>query len=185
MPIPYHSFPILNTRLAYSWSCPFPLTDHLCPITGSIRTATKRAGGSVRNNGGSPGKRLGVKKFSGAWSSPSTSYPSPHSSNRPIRHSWEHHRAATRDAVSPWSARKLRPALPFISRYQSRWVWPFGSRSKLVVIIHCMLLYRGTSVSTSRSGCGGNVNSLALSSIEERSYLAMNKPSVAVVSLGL
>ncbi|KAH9079371.1 ribosomal L27 protein-domain-containing protein [Lactarius deliciosus] len=33
-------------------------------ILGSIRTATKRAGGSVRNHGGSPGKRLGVKKFS-------------------------------------------------------------------------------------------------------------------------
>ncbi|KIM79745.1 hypothetical protein PILCRDRAFT_10226 [Piloderma croceum F 1598] len=31
---------------------------------GSVRTATKRAGGSVRNHGGSPGKRLGVKKFS-------------------------------------------------------------------------------------------------------------------------
>lgn len=33
---------------------------------GSIRTATKRAGGTVHNHGGSPGKRLGVKKFSGA-----------------------------------------------------------------------------------------------------------------------
>jgi large subunit ribosomal protein L27 len=32
---------------------------------GSVRTATKRAGGTVRNHGGSPGKRLGVKKFSG------------------------------------------------------------------------------------------------------------------------
>ncbi|KAF8643893.1 hypothetical protein AX16_008909 [Volvariella volvacea WC 439] len=31
---------------------------------GSIRTATKRAGGTVHNHGGSPGKRLGVKKFS-------------------------------------------------------------------------------------------------------------------------
>ncbi|KZT09644.1 uncharacterized protein LAESUDRAFT_756581 [Laetiporus sulphureus 93-53] len=31
---------------------------------GSVRTATKRAGGSVSNNGGSPGKRLGVKKYS-------------------------------------------------------------------------------------------------------------------------
>jgi large subunit ribosomal protein L27 len=31
---------------------------------GSVRTATKRAGGTVRNHGGSPGKRLGVKKFS-------------------------------------------------------------------------------------------------------------------------
>jgi len=31
---------------------------------GSIRTATKRAGGTVHNHGGSPGKRLGIKKFS-------------------------------------------------------------------------------------------------------------------------
>jgi len=31
---------------------------------GSVRTATKRAGGTVHNHGGSPGKRLGVKKFS-------------------------------------------------------------------------------------------------------------------------
>ncbi|VDB82908.1 unnamed protein product [Peniophora sp. CBMAI 1063] len=34
---------------------------------GAVRTATKRAGGSVRNHGGSPGKRLGVKKFSDQW----------------------------------------------------------------------------------------------------------------------
>ncbi|KAF8508396.1 ribosomal L27 protein-domain-containing protein, partial [Gautieria morchelliformis] len=31
---------------------------------GQVRTATKRAGGTIRNHGGSPGKRLGVKKFS-------------------------------------------------------------------------------------------------------------------------
>jgi len=31
---------------------------------GSLRTATKRAGGTVHNHGGSPGQRLGVKKFS-------------------------------------------------------------------------------------------------------------------------
>ncbi|TDL27404.1 ribosomal protein L27 [Rickenella mellea] len=31
---------------------------------GSVRNATKRAGGTVRNDGHSPGKRLGVKKFS-------------------------------------------------------------------------------------------------------------------------
>lgn len=29
-----------------------------------MRTATKRAGGTVQNHGGSPGKRLGIKKFS-------------------------------------------------------------------------------------------------------------------------
>ncbi|KAF9448017.1 hypothetical protein P691DRAFT_801427 [Macrolepiota fuliginosa MF-IS2] len=33
-------------------------------LLGSIRTATKRAGGTVHNHGGSPGKRLGIKKFS-------------------------------------------------------------------------------------------------------------------------
>jgi hypothetical protein len=32
---------------------------------GAVRTATKRAGGTVKNHGGSPGKRLGLKKFSG------------------------------------------------------------------------------------------------------------------------
>ncbi|KAG6910278.1 hypothetical protein DXG01_011675 [Tephrocybe rancida] len=36
----------------------------------SIRTATKRAGGTVHNHGGSPGKRLGVKKFSGSYYQP-------------------------------------------------------------------------------------------------------------------
>ncbi|KAL5529198.1 hypothetical protein ACEPAG_5172 [Sanghuangporus baumii] len=35
-----------------------------CFGLGSIRTATKRAGGTVRNHGHSPGKRLGIKKFS-------------------------------------------------------------------------------------------------------------------------
>ncbi|KAI0093973.1 ribosomal L27 protein-domain-containing protein [Irpex rosettiformis] len=30
---------------------------------GAVRTATKRAGGTVRNHGGSPGQRLGIKKF--------------------------------------------------------------------------------------------------------------------------
>ncbi|KAF9053024.1 ribosomal L27 protein-domain-containing protein [Panaeolus papilionaceus] len=33
-------------------------------LLGAIRTATKRAGGTVHNHGGSPGKRLGLKKFS-------------------------------------------------------------------------------------------------------------------------
>ncbi|PPQ75431.1 hypothetical protein CVT26_015353 [Gymnopilus dilepis] len=41
----------------------FLVTRHLA--VGAVRTATKRAGGTVHNHGGSPGKRLGVKKFSG------------------------------------------------------------------------------------------------------------------------
>jgi len=46
---------------------------------GSIRTATKRAGGTISNHGGSPGKRLGVKKFSGAPLSDSIQAPISHS----------------------------------------------------------------------------------------------------------
>lgn len=42
---------------------------------GSVRTATKRAGGTVNNHGGSPGQRLGVKKFSGT---PTATYISIH-----------------------------------------------------------------------------------------------------------
>jgi hypothetical protein len=34
-------------------------------ILGQIRTATKRAGGTIKNHGGTAGRRLGVKKFSG------------------------------------------------------------------------------------------------------------------------
>ncbi|KAF9477574.1 hypothetical protein BDN70DRAFT_881058 [Pholiota conissans] len=45
------------TRLLGPASSPFS-------AFGAIRTATKRAGGTVHNHGGSPGKRLGVKKFS-------------------------------------------------------------------------------------------------------------------------
>lgn len=36
---------------------------NLFSVLGQVRTATKRAGGTVRNHGGSPGQRLGVKKF--------------------------------------------------------------------------------------------------------------------------
>jgi hypothetical protein len=48
-----------------------------------------------------------------------------------------------------------------------------------------MRLYRDTSVFTRQSGCGGNVNLLELSLIEVKSFLGMNKLSVAVASLGL
>ncbi|KAF5358162.1 hypothetical protein D9756_001339 [Leucocoprinus leucothites] len=45
------------TRVVHAARSPFSLL-------GSVRTATKRAGGTVHNHGGSPGKRLGIKKFS-------------------------------------------------------------------------------------------------------------------------
>ncbi|KAI0372925.1 ribosomal protein L27 [Pilatotrama ljubarskyi] len=47
------------------WRCAEVLRNPFRPAgLGSVRTATKRAGGTVSNHGGSPGKRLGVKKFS-------------------------------------------------------------------------------------------------------------------------
>ncbi|KZT71299.1 ribosomal protein L27 [Daedalea quercina L-15889] len=46
-------------RIARATRNPFSLSG-----LGSVRTATKRAGGTVSNHGGSPGKRLGVKKYS-------------------------------------------------------------------------------------------------------------------------
>jgi len=39
-------------------------------LLGAIRNATKRAGGTVNNHGGSPGKRLGLKKFSDQYVKP-------------------------------------------------------------------------------------------------------------------
>ncbi|OSX65419.1 hypothetical protein POSPLADRAFT_1044794 [Postia placenta MAD-698-R-SB12] len=45
------------------WRC-FKTNQSPFKTGGSVRTATKRAGGTVSNHGGSPGKRLGVKKFS-------------------------------------------------------------------------------------------------------------------------
>ncbi|KAJ7271945.1 ribosomal L27 protein-domain-containing protein [Mycena haematopus] len=51
------AFGVLTRYAANLVSSPFSLL-------GSVRTATKRAGGTVHNHGGSPGKRLGVKKFS-------------------------------------------------------------------------------------------------------------------------
>lgn len=63
------SKPILDTRCA---SSVFAVQSTKPPLSGlgAIRTATKRAGGTVRNHGGSPGKRLGVKKFSGETRAP-------------------------------------------------------------------------------------------------------------------
>ncbi|KAF5315789.1 hypothetical protein D9611_005041 [Ephemerocybe angulata] len=50
------------TRIGLGSKSPFSLLG-----LGSVRNATKRAGGTVHNHGGSPGKRLGVKKFSDQW----------------------------------------------------------------------------------------------------------------------
>jgi hypothetical protein len=60
-------FTLFYTRLVLPCTSLLSLIGRLGPLTGSVRTATKRAGGSVRNHGGSPGKRLGVKKFSGMY----------------------------------------------------------------------------------------------------------------------
>ncbi|KAK9898363.1 hypothetical protein P389DRAFT_32808 [Cystobasidium minutum MCA 4210] len=44
-----------------------PLFDAACPSTTQIRTATKRGGGSTKNNRSSAGRRLGVKRFGGQY----------------------------------------------------------------------------------------------------------------------
>ena len=62
-----HHGPVLSSRSLFFFPTDYTVAHVLYP--GSIRTATKRAGGTVRNHGGSPGKRLGLKKFSGKGSS--------------------------------------------------------------------------------------------------------------------
>ncbi|KZT26378.1 ribosomal protein L27 [Neolentinus lepideus HHB14362 ss-1] len=57
--------------LLSKWRLPSITSSVFSPAgLGSVRTATKRAGGTVRNGGGSPGKRLGVKKFSDQYVEP-------------------------------------------------------------------------------------------------------------------
>jgi hypothetical protein len=76
---------------------------------GAIRTATKRAGGTVRNHGGSPGKRLGVKKFSGESENSYTACFRSHSATlRPGSHSRKHHCPPARDDLPPWATRTSR-----------------------------------------------------------------------------
>lgn len=47
------------------WLCRPQISHIVGNVLGQVRTATKRAGGTVKNNGGSAGRRLGIKKFSG------------------------------------------------------------------------------------------------------------------------
>lgn len=44
-------------------------TDEIHNVTGiiQVRTATKRGGGSTKNNRSSAGRRLGVKRFAGQY----------------------------------------------------------------------------------------------------------------------
>ncbi|KAJ8519459.1 hypothetical protein ONZ45_g3558 [Pleurotus djamor] len=70
-----------------SLRCLDAVTNGPFSLLGAIRTATKRAGGTVHNHGGSPGKRLGLKKFSDQYVIPgniiirqrgTTFHPGPH-----------------------------------------------------------------------------------------------------------
>ncbi len=61
-----HSFVLLCRRIDLGLKSPIGI--------GAVRTATKHAGGTVQNHGGSPGKRLGLKKFSGASKAPRTAF---------------------------------------------------------------------------------------------------------------
>lgn len=73
------------------------------PGLGAVRTATKRAGGTVRNHGGSPGQRLGIKKFAGALQT-RVPWPQHSFSSRASRHPGQYHRPAAWHLVSSRSA---------------------------------------------------------------------------------
>lgn len=73
------------------------------PSPGSVRTATKRAGGTVRNHGGSPGKRLGLKKFSGSAAPQVGVFHADR--HRSICRPWQHNYPPTRDTIPPWTTR--------------------------------------------------------------------------------
>jgi hypothetical protein len=83
-------------------------------LKGSVRTATKRAGGTVRNHGGSPGKRLGLKKFSGTsfrlayHTSSNAEYLS-----RSVCHPRQYHSAPAGNAIPP-RAECIQPPFPSI-----------------------------------------------------------------------
>jgi hypothetical protein len=68
-------------------------------ITGAVRAATKRAGGTVHNHGGSPGKRLGVKKFSGWFRIVLTTASNDLLYHRSVCYPWKHHRQTTRHTI--------------------------------------------------------------------------------------
>jgi len=55
-----------------NWLCAprRPTPGVTASLLGQIRTATKRAGGTIKNHGGSAGRRLGVKKFSDEFVTP-------------------------------------------------------------------------------------------------------------------
>jgi large subunit ribosomal protein L27 len=56
---------VLFSHSSLDWLC-HPRRPALS-LLGQVRTATKRAGGTIKNHGGSAGRRLGVKKFSGKF----------------------------------------------------------------------------------------------------------------------
>ena len=88
---------------------------------GSVRTATKRAGGTVRNHGHSPGKRLGIKKFSGAHASIFLTQSMLKSFDRPSCNPRQHHRTPTRHAISSRPARMSSRAFfaPILDSFSS------------------------------------------------------------------
>ena len=60
-----------QSTLSVSASKPLAFSRHICAnvqplwLQQQVRTATKKAGGTVKNGRDSPGQRLGVKKFGG------------------------------------------------------------------------------------------------------------------------
>jgi len=68
-PMHLHLASISFSHIFVDWLCAprRPTPGVTASLLGQIRTATKRAGGTIKNHGGSAGRRLGVKKFSGMF----------------------------------------------------------------------------------------------------------------------
>ena len=91
-------------------------------VFGQVRTATKRAGGVTRNHGGSAGRRLGVKKFTGEASiynmNTALHVLTRVSFFRRVCYPREYHCSSARVAVSPWTARTSRRVGPRSSDFR-------------------------------------------------------------------
>ena len=137
---------------------------------GAIRTATKRAGGTVNNHGGSPGKRLGLKKFSGIY------LIFGHSRSPP-------NHIRTDQYVLPGNIIVRQRGSLFHPGQHVGHLLPTLSisliivRSKWAAITPFMQWFLAMSASTEKSGCGGNGNMLVLYLNVEINYQEMKLPT--------
>jgi hypothetical protein len=103
VPFPCHPFPILNTRsVQLSFLLHRPTLSHYRLHPYRHQACGRLSAQSWRLTRETSRRKEVFRCV--VLSSPSTRSSSTQSSNRPICHSWEHHRTPAWDAVPPWSA---------------------------------------------------------------------------------